>query len=174
MLPFYNAAAPAGLERAVRWIAARRRGWRAAQANRVFLAGLVGMAALITLAVFGRRVVGADLANPAWNEADAAYEAAGQWLAAAGDRASVVVANNPPAFYYFTGHPSIVTPNGDVETLLAAAGRFRAAWIVLDANVPDGLVDLYIERESSDCLRLRATFSDSEARPVYLYVVTCV
>jgi hypothetical protein len=173
LLPFYFAAAPAGLEQAVRWIAARRRGWQVAQATRVFLVGLAAICTLLTLALFWRRAVGENPRRPAWNTSDTAYEAVGAWLATEGDIDSVVMANNPPALYYFTNHPSVVVPNGGIDTVLAAAGRYGVKWVVVDANVPVGLIGLYTQADQHSCLQAAATFADAEERPVYLYELIC-
>jgi len=171
LLPFYFAAAPIGLERAVRWIASRRRGWRVREATQVFLAGLCLIALALTGAIFYQRVVGPDAANPSWNRQDEVYAAIGGSLAGVWDTRSVVLANNPPAFYYFTDHPSVVVPNGGVSALLAVADRFDVRWAVLDTNLPDGLRSLYEGRETSDRLVIVEQFEDAEGRPVILYEV---
>jgi hypothetical protein len=112
-------------------------------ANRVFGIGLVVLAFALSMSIVWVRVIGPD-----WNRADAAYREAGAWLAGQGDRESIVVVGNPPGFTYHTGHPSIVMPNGDVETLLEAAERFGAKYALLDDNRPEGLAALYADPNS--------------------------
>jgi len=153
LMPFLCAAAPVGLETVVRAVAHRRRAWNAEVANRVFGVGLVALAAIFSIAIGWSRVIGSD-----WNRADAAYREAGAWLAGQGDSDSIVVAGNPPGFTYHTGHPSIVIPNGDIDTLLDAARRFGAKWLVLDANRPAPLAALYDDPDSDPRLKLFATF----------------
>jgi hypothetical protein len=152
LMPFLCAAAPIGLEALIDAIARRRQTWNTQAANRVFGAGSVALAAIFSAAIVWGRVIGSD-----WNKTDAAYREAGARLAGQGDSDSIVVANNPPGFTYHTGHPSIVIPNGDVETLLAAARRFGAKWLVLDANRPAPLAALYANPDSEPRLILFAT-----------------
>ena len=153
LMPFLCAAAPIGLDAIVRLVARRRRTWHAATASRVFGAGMVALAALLSLVVVWNRVIGQD-----WNGADTAYRQVGAWLAGQGDADSIVMAGNPPGFTFHTGHPSIVTPNGDVDTLVEAARRFGAKWLILDANRPRPLAALYDDPNLDARLKLTQTF----------------
>jgi hypothetical protein len=76
--------------------------------------------------------------------------------------------NNPPGWYYFTGLPSVVIPNGSLDTLLEAMASEQAKWLVLDADRPAGLADLYAAPRAEPRLSLRATFADQNGRPVYV------
>jgi len=142
LLPFFYAAAPPGLDAVIDWLAARRRGWRAATARRVFSVALVVMALTLSAVIYRGRVIGANVNDPIWNQADRVYRAIGRWLAERGETDPIVVVNNPPLFTYHTGLRSIVIPWGDETDLLAAARRFGARWVVLDANRPAPLADL--------------------------------
>ena len=86
-----------------------------------------------------------------------------------GDRQSLVVVNDPPGFYYFTGHASLIVPNGGPEVLLRVVSDFGARWVVLDANYPAGLETLYRSPTAEPRLALRAAFADDNDRPVYLF-----
>lgn len=143
LLPFFYAAAPPGLDAIIEWLAARRRGWRAATARRVFSMALVVMALMLSAVIYRGRVIGANFNDPIWNQADRAYSAIGRWLIEQGETDPIVVVNNPPLFTYHTGLRSIVIPWGDEADLLAAARRFGATWVVLDANRPAPLAELY-------------------------------
>ncbi len=153
LLPFLCAAAPIGLEAIVGAIARRRSSWNAESATRLFGVGVVALAAIFSAVIVWSRVIGSD-----WNRADAAYRDAGAWLAGQGDANSIVVAGNPPGFTYHTGHPSIVIPDGDADTLIGAARRFGAKWLVLDANRPAPLAALYADPNSDSRFKLFATF----------------
>ncbi len=159
LMPFLCAAAPIGLETIVGAVARRRRTWNAETASRVFGAGSVALAAIFSTVIVWSRVIGSD-----WNGADAAYREAGAWLAGRGDAESIVVAGNPPGFTYHTGHPSIVIPHGDVVTLIDAARRFGATWLILDANRPAPLAALYDDPDLDARLKLFATFEQ-----IYLF-----
>jgi hypothetical protein len=131
VLPFLFAAATEGLETAVRWVGRRRR-WKVPQATTVFTVAAVVAAVALSVYV-------ADSVLPRWRGVDRAYERIGRWMEQESvDGDAVVMANNPPAFWYYTRRPAVVvpTPAGDVETLLAAADRYGVVYVILDRNWP--------------------------------------
>jgi len=151
LLPFLYAAAMEGLDVAVEWMARRRRGWNLRQAQTVFTTATV----VAAVALSGYATVGK---LSAWRDADVAYREIGAWLGVNDVPADVtVVVGNPPGFYYHTGIPAVVVPNGDVRMLLAVADRYGAAYIVLDHNRPTGLAELYASTKATG-LELVATF----------------
>ncbi|MER3544615.1 MAG: hypothetical protein C4311_08415 [Chloroflexota bacterium] len=144
LLPFFFAAAPVGLEATVRWVARRRRGWHVQQAMRVFTAGFIVLAAALSLALTMRTMQGEH-----WiGGSSEVYRQIGAWLSGQGLEEATVMVNNPPGFALRTGHPAIVVPNGDVDTLLAVADRYGATVLVLDANRPGPLAGLYAGTEA--------------------------
>jgi hypothetical protein len=158
LLPFFYAAAPIGLDSLIGWIAARRRQWQVRSARRVFTLASIGLAIGLSWFVYRGRVIGTDVNNPVWNQADEASIAIGRALADRGEADPIVMVNNPPLFTYQTGLRSIVIPNGDETMLLAAARQFGAQWVVLDANRPAGLAALYAGPDSSPDLKRAAAF----------------
>jgi hypothetical protein len=164
LLPFVFPAALIGLDASVEAAARRLKHWRPENSKPVFMMLLVAGAIVMTV---GR--VGAGLVNRAAEKPDVLYEHVGAWLDAAGEQSAVVAVNNPPAFYYLTGRPCIVVPNGDAQTLLAAMAAFGARWAVLDANHPPGLAALYESAASQTHFQLRAEFQDGAGRPAYLF-----
>jgi hypothetical protein len=173
LLPFSFLAAVVGLDMAVEAAARRLKHWQPEKSKPVFTALLVVCAVGVTGLVSLRRSGGAG-------QPDAVYGDIGRWLDTAAAPAAlpaapqaVVAVNNPPGFYYFTGHPSIAIPNGGPADLLRAARDFGAGWVVLDVNVPEGLSDLYTQPAGSAALglRLRSTFTDDTGQPVYVFEV---
>ena len=131
ILPFLFAAAVDGLEAAVKWVGQRRR-WKVRQATMVFTIAAVVAAVGLSLYV-------ADAVLPRWRRVDRAYERVGDWMEQAGiGKEAIVMANNAPAFWYYTRHPAIAVPAyaGGVEALIAAADRYGATYVVLDRNWP--------------------------------------
>ena len=161
LLPFIFAAAIVGLDAVVDWVAARRAAWDATMARRVFMWGLVALAVLVSAAIYASRVRN-------WNQADAVYATIGERLG--GQSSVVVMVNDPPGYVYHTGQPAIAIPNGDVDTLLAAARRYGVTWVALDANRPAALAGLYDQPSSDPRLILVQTF-ESGGKPVYLFRV---
>jgi hypothetical protein len=139
LLPFIFTAALVGLDATIEWAAARRRGWDARLAMQMFGAGLVGMAILVSGFLYYRGV----LARARQPEAVAPYSALAEWLAGRGEANAIVMVGDPPGYWYYGGGLSIVVPNGSVETTLAAADRYGAQYLVLDANRPAPLAALY-------------------------------
>jgi hypothetical protein len=130
VLPFLFAAGVEGLDVAVRW-AGRWRRWNLQRAVVVFSVAVVVAALALSVYV-------ADTVLPRWREADRVYEEVDHWLAGRGAGESVVMVNNPPAFWYHTRRPAVVVPapGGGVEALLAAAERYGVTHVVLDRNWP--------------------------------------
>ncbi|MBU0703305.1 MAG: glycosyltransferase family 39 protein [Chloroflexi bacterium] len=164
LLPFLHTAAVIGLDTSVRWVARRRRGWNQRQAQAVFSAGFVLLAVLLSL-------YGLFSKLPAWNNSEQIYRTVGDWLAARsvpGD--TVVMARNPPGFWYHTARPAVVVPNDGVEGLLDVAQRYHVAYLLLDRNCPALLRPLYAGEEQDARLRQVAAWGEEGERTV-LYTV---
>jgi len=70
-----------------------------------------------------------------WNEGEYRYEKAEEIILAHGaDEEDVIVAVNPPAYNAMTGRSAIVIPDGDSLTLLTAARRFEAGYVILEED----------------------------------------
>ena len=161
LLPVVYAAAPIGLDALIGWIAARRSTWQVRPARMVFTLAAIGLALGLSWVVYRGRVIGTNVNDPVWNRADEVSLAIGRALADRGVADPIVMVNNPPLFTYLTGVRSIVIPNGDEAMLLAAARQFGVDWVVLDANRPAGLADIYAEPESAGKLQLEAEWDGS-------------
>jgi len=159
LLPFIFAASLAGLDSVVGWAAARISTWDATKARRGFTWELVGLAVLVSVALYGLRVRG-------WNQADAVYASVGARLS--GQPSAVVMVNNPPSYVYHTSQSATAIPNGDTDTLLAAARRYGATWVVLEANHPAALSELYARPQSDPRLILVETFP-VQGGPAFLF-----
>jgi len=158
LLPVFFAAAGPGLEVAVRWAARRLRGWRANQAWKVFSAGLVGMAILLTVFALWR----AGAFNGEWNARDRGYAEIGAWLAAEGVGDAVVMVGNAPGFTWHTGQRAIAVPNEPLDTILSVADLYSARYLVLDEARTRPTDDLYALQASHPRLALVYTFESGE------------
>jgi hypothetical protein len=154
LLPFWFSVGVLGIDDAVDWAAARRRSWRPAQAKLIFTAALVVIAALLTLSVLGARL-------PAWNEAGKRYATLDEMLPAD----ARVMVNDPAAFYYHTGRPGVVVPNGRAEAVRALAERYGVTHVILDINRTPPLTDLYLGREQADFLSEVALLNGGDDDP---------
>lgn len=140
--PLFLVLAPLGLDQFIDW-GARRRGWRPQQARPVFAAGLLLLALGLTATMLFQRATGTDPANalsaprPDYARLERALQDAG----ASPDQ--VVLVGNPPAYYLASQRPAIVIPNGDIDTLFAVAHRYRAGYLLLNADHPALLDQLY-------------------------------
>ncbi len=141
--PLLWVVVPVGLEMFILW-GVRVRGWQYAQAYAFFRVGIVGLALMLAFLVVRGRVVGTDLAEPAWGQSAAVYVRLESDLRMLGaDENALVMVNNPPGYYLASGRPAIPIPNGNVETLLQAAKAFGADYLLLEANHPRYLGELY-------------------------------
>lgn len=161
LLPFLYAAAVEGLDAVVGWAARRRRNWNRRQAQAVFVAAVVlGAVVLSAYAMVEKLLV--------WRDTDLIYKEADHWLAQQKAEIAVVMVDNPPAFWYHTGRPAVVVPNGGPDTLLAAADRYGVQYVLLDPNRPAPLARLYDGTTSHPRLRPVATWKDEGA---ILYII---
>lgn len=135
--PLFWAVIPVGLEAFVAW-GGQARGWRVAQAQRVFSAGLVGLALLFTLFIFVTRVLPkGDTIGYAEVETKLV-----EWGAKPDE---VVMVNNPPGYFLASGRPAVVIPHGDISAWLWAVEKYGVDFIIMDENVPVE-IRLYLEK----------------------------
>lgn len=170
LVPFVMANAALGLDDAIRWVAARRSAWNARSAWRVFSAGSVGLALLVTiiLPLIGTRQGGGS--QPQRSD-PALYGEIGETLAGLGVSPHTrVMSNNTPAFHLATGYGGIPVVNGDESALLRAADDYQVTYLVLDHNVVPELRSVYEEGPTSARLKLLGTYGGA-SRPVYLYEI---
>jgi hypothetical protein len=107
-----------------------------------------------------------------WDASQRTYLEAARMLQTIDADPGVVCVNNPPGFHLASGLPAVVIPNGDVDSLGAVVEAFGAGWVLLDANHPPELADLYARPDSLPWLDWRATLEDVQGRPLYLLQVT--
>jgi hypothetical protein len=162
VLPFLFAAGAEGVEGAVGWVGRRRR-WNLRQAQTVFGVAAVVLAMLLSVYVAAQRL-------PSWWRADAVYQQVGRWLERERGAGESVMVANPPAFWYHTGCPAVVVPNGDVEVLLAVADRYAVRYVLLDRNRPAALAGLYAQEQLHPRLQPVAVWQDGQERAV-MYAV---
>ena len=56
---------------------------------------------------------------------------------------------NPPAYFIMTGRQAIVVPDGDAQSLLGAARKYQASYVILEQiGVTNPLYDLYAHSEN--------------------------
>jgi hypothetical protein len=129
LMPFWAALGALGVGDAVA-VVARWRRWRVGEATVVFSALLALWACGLGLSTLrGRALV--------WNNAGAYYARLSLPTSA------VVMSNDPPALYYFTGLPGVVVPNAPVERIAEIAARFGVTHVVLDVNRTAPLDELW-------------------------------
>ena len=142
--PVWWALAPLGLDRVITW-GKQRRGWNMAQAGMVFRSALVVFAVFLTASIFYGRVAGGGT-EATWGYENEKYSRIDSNLVGLGmSPTSVVMVVNPPGFFLSSGNPAIPIPNGDVNTILFAAHRYGAKYLILEQDgIPAGLVQVYL------------------------------
>ena len=146
--PIWWAVTPLGLGKVIEW-AGRKRGWNIPQAGRIFRTGFIALAALLTAVVAYGRGIGMIGSN-SWGQEQVAYSQINTFLVQHGkEDNSVVMVANPPGFYLASNNPAIAVPNGNLDTLLTVAGKYRAEYVVLErGGVPSGLLPVYDHPEA--------------------------
>lgn len=150
-MPLVWVFAPAGLALAGQRFAAGR-GLPLLGAERFFNALGLGLALLLTLAAVAGRV-------PDWDAPAtrlASLETRLEIYAAGPD--DIVMVGNPPLYFAINQRPAIVIPDGDEASLLAAARRYGAAWLLLSEHHPDELTALYAAPADRPGLRFLETW----------------
>jgi len=107
---------------------------------------------------------------PTWRHVDSVYEEIGRRLTQQDMAGEPVMVANPAAFWYYTGCPAVVVPNGGVEAVLAAADRYAVRHVLLDRNRPAPLAGLYAQEAFHPRLRPVMAWGEGEKR-VVLYAV---
>lgn len=85
-----------------------------------------------------------------WNEGEYNYLRADEIITESGaDADAVIMTSNPPAYNAMTGRMAVMIPTGEVESLLSAADRFGARYLVLEENrLPGPILDIYLHPEN--------------------------
>ncbi len=132
--PWLMVLATAGLGYAVDWMASKLPHWEPQKAKPRFAALFVVVAFVISASLFYAR-------------ADSALEAEvyGEVGKMVGETA-VVMAGNAPGVYYHTGLPALSIPNEPIPVLQEAAARYGVTHLLLDADHPLPLANLYTQQ----------------------------
>jgi hypothetical protein len=157
--PILWALAVVGLMDFITW-GVNQRGWIKKQAELVLGLGLTLFLAGMTLFIVQDRVIGRDISQPKWNQSYGEHLEIGKELNQLGIGVeSLIMINNPPGLYIATDRPSVVIPNGGVDTLIRSAEELGAEMLILEANHPDALDYLYSEPQKENKLEYIQTVS---------------
>ena len=171
LMPVLFVLAPAGLDTAIEW-GAKKRGWNLREAKVILGAGTVALLGILNVSLIWTRVIGSTPSEPQWAYTQRTYQEVGELLCRLEESPGVVAINNPPGFYLATSMESVVIPNGPTETLRQVVDRYNVDWVVLDANRPVGLAELYNAPETAPWLELVDTLQDSQGREILLLKVS--
>lgn len=137
------AVVPAGLERISNWVG-RWRNWDVRQAVQVLGGGLVVISLGLSGFLFQTRVIGPDILHPAWSESFERYIKMEETLNKIGvDKGVTVMVNNPPGFYLASQRPCIAAPAGSFETVVAAAEKYQAKFLMIEKDTTPTLLYFY-------------------------------
>lgn len=167
LMPLFWGLAAQGLEIAVTWIG-EKRSWHLPQAQRLFSVTAVLLGMILTAFLYWTRVIGADISRPSWGKAEAVYQNVGQHLSSLDPAAGIVAVNNPAGFHSATNLQAIAIPNGPPETLRQVVERYGAGWVILEANHPQALDDLYVQPIDLAWLELVDTILDNDGAGIHL------
>ncbi|MFQ5946297.1 MAG: glycosyltransferase family 39 protein [Anaerolineae bacterium] len=173
LLPFLNAAVPAGIDAAVAWVAARRTTWNRSVAQGFFSWGAAAMAGVVSLVVFAQGVfiLPSDPVAPLWNDRNTIYLETEDWLAAHARPDAAVAVVDPPAFWYFARRPAMAIPNEPLDEVLRVMSILGADYLVVESDRPSGLNLLYEGGADDPRLMKVHVFLDPLGEEVQIYRV---
>jgi hypothetical protein len=140
--PWFMVLATAGLGFAVDWIATKLPHWEPKKAKPRFAGLFVALAFIISATLFFAR---ADEGVEA-----RVYAEMGEIL----PETAVVMVGNAPGFYYHTRLPALSIPNEPIPILQEAAAQYGVTHLLLDADHPQPLTDLYAQQTIPPSFRL--------------------
>ncbi len=112
----------------VAWFARRRPTWNAANASRVFSAGMVGIT-LLGAVYFTTSV------HETWGRERDLDQAVGAALGSHGAAPDdVVMSLDTGAIKYWTGHPGVVAPNDPLTTIESVAQAYHVRWLYVERS----------------------------------------
>ena len=142
--PLFWAVIPSGLEGFVSF-GVRWRKWNRVSAMRFLSTGLVILGILLTGALVYQRVLGNNPGKIAWSSNWDQYRAVDKTLFQFGAASEdYILINNPPGYFVATGRSGLVIPNGNEQTSLEVAKRYKASYLILEKDHVTGLNDLYL------------------------------
>jgi hypothetical protein len=142
--PLFWALVPTGLLVFVRW-GKRRRKWDTSRALKIFGVGVAGLAILVTFFSTWQRLGSSSSSESGWGKTELAYQDVEFFLEDQNVLPdAIVMVNNPPGYFAMTGRQAIVIPHGDLQTSLQVGRQYKAHFLILDENYPQGLEKIYL------------------------------
>ena len=143
--PYWWVVAPIGVDMVLDWL--RKKGqFTDRNAPVVFQAFILLLAMAMTVYLVNLRVIASG-----WATDDLIYTAVEEQLLDSGiSPQDVLIVRNPPGYFIASGRQSISLPFGDESTILAAAEKFGASYLVLEnAGTFASIQDLYDHPEDN-------------------------
>ncbi|MDO8673331.1 MAG: hypothetical protein Q7O66_18140 [Dehalococcoidia bacterium] len=135
LLPWLSLAAVVGLDRSIVWAAGRLRHWNVPLAQRNFTVILVFFATVFSTFLLVQEAGKRDERYRHYNQISA-------WFHESAPDSLIMIAD-PPGYYYSSGKGSIVIPSDDLDTVLLAARRYGATYIVVEKGHSRPLQPIY-------------------------------
>ncbi len=146
--PMFWVLSTEGLEQLIYW-GVKNRHWVYDQAWNFLGTGVVIISIILTGFLIINRVVGLDYPPNKWDRDWNRYQEIERELSDLNiPKDSTILINNPPLYYAANRRPSIVIPDGDIDSTLHVADQYQATILVLEENHPDGLDSLFNQSDS--------------------------
>lgn len=165
VMPLVWALAPIGLTDLVRR-AGGRRGWDVSGAQKAFAVGVVLVATVATAFLFVQRLVLPAARGAGWGSTQRDYARVADRLGAR--ESGVVAVNDPPGFWLASRRPAVVIPNGDERMLRRVVEDFDVRWIVLEADHPQELQEIYRRPRSLEWGTVVGSTESSTGDPIWI------
>jgi len=120
LIPFWGVLGVLGMDDVVDWMSARLHHWKPIRTKRIFSAGLLGLAMILTVNI--------ALSARAYPRTPALYTDLKTNLPID----AVLLINDTPALYYHTGLAGVVIPNADVSVIPELARSYGITHVVIE------------------------------------------
>ena len=163
---FLWALVPMGLEVVIRWGIAHRK-WKLDRSWRMFGTAIMVVSLCLSVFLVTEKIRNGVENGIPWNQSSAEIKEAEMVLQRANASTSdVIMTNNPPAAYLYTGRSAVMIPTGGSGAILNAADLFKVRYLTLNEERQE-IKELFAKDE-----QLKANFGliyDKEGLSVYEY-----
>jgi hypothetical protein len=116
--------------------------------NKILLPSVVALSRFslaVVVILFSGMLVKMRVIDTGWNEGEYLYQSVDKFLVDKGAApGEIVMTRNPPAYFIMTGRPAVVVPDGNLQTLLDAAQKYKVSYIILERKgAINEMADLY-------------------------------
>jgi hypothetical protein len=145
LLGFLWTAAAMGLNTILEWTH-QTLNWKLREPKIVFSLAILFFALVLSVFTVGGKVISRNGSPSQWEENQTTYRAVETELVKLGTQPSdIVLTVNSPGYFAYTNRSAISIPDGTPQTVLEVAEKYKASYLILEKDHPEGLDILFDE-----------------------------